>query len=660
MRAPRVESFDVFDTALVRRVAVPSDVFRALALRLHAAEPAEARTRHVEEFVAARIAAERAAGAGCEQCSLAEIWAHLARLVPDLPPGCGPRDELAAEHAVLAANPVAAAAIAAARAAGSRVVFTSDTYLPADFVRAELEGHGLARPGDGVYVSSEHRATKASGRLYARLCEHEGVPAHAVRHRGDHPEIDVAMAVRRGLRAQPLDHARLAASERALLAPPFATSLAVARLAGEMRLARLEGVGGPAGPVACLAAGLVAPLAFAWAAWTLGQARRDGVRRLYFLARDGYLARHAAQALAGRFGGIECRYLHLSRQSVLLPSATEPTPGDMPWLRRTFETPRLGSLLAKLDLEVDACGPRIAALAGSAGADRMLTSEDDWDALWAALGDEPLRSTVRERIARRREGALGYLREQGLFDGERWAVVDLGWALTVQAGLQRLLAAGGAATPARGYYLGLHAQRAAPAERGDATALFVDAPADRRALAHGHAIFERVTPLEHIVGWAPHGTVLRYRLENGHWVPECQRSAPHVAGTAELLRDAVARFAERNADIAAEIADPALAAGVTERLVREWFARPTREAVAAVAGLSISEDQDNWSARDLVRAMSLGDALVQWIPGTLRRAAGITRTRYDWPEGAEAAAGPWTRELMRWRRRIAALRSRGT
>ena len=60
-----------------------------------------------------------------------------------------------------------------------------------------------------------------------------------------------------------------------------------------------------------------APVLLCFVMWALGEARAAGIRRLYFLARDGYPMYLAARKLCAAWGvPIECRYLYVSRYAV--------------------------------------------------------------------------------------------------------------------------------------------------------------------------------------------------------------------------------------------------------------------------------------------------------------------------------------------------------
>ena len=90
-------------------------------------------------------------------------------------------------------------------------------------------------------------------------------------------------------------------------------------LAGDPIARRVEGLPGssPWQQAACWA---LAPAVGAFSQWVLGRALKDGVRRLYFLSRDGWHFYHMAQRLCRAWGfPVECRYLYGSRYAWRLP-----------------------------------------------------------------------------------------------------------------------------------------------------------------------------------------------------------------------------------------------------------------------------------------------------------------------------------------------------
>src|SRR5262249_2632185 len=83
---------------------------------------------------------------------------------------------------------------------GLKIVFVSDMYLPTSAVASMLRatGYGIH---DGVYVSGDIGATKASGRLFEHVRDDLDVPGSEILHIGDDYRSDVRLAGRAGWRA---------------------------------------------------------------------------------------------------------------------------------------------------------------------------------------------------------------------------------------------------------------------------------------------------------------------------------------------------------------------------------------------------------------------------------------------------------------------------
>ena len=65
----------------------------------------------------------------------------------------------------------------------------------------------------------------------------------------------------------------------------------------------------------------LAPVLVEFVKWVLRSAGEHGIRRIYFLARDGWPMYQAARILAeGRDSEIDCRYLKCSRYALRIPA----------------------------------------------------------------------------------------------------------------------------------------------------------------------------------------------------------------------------------------------------------------------------------------------------------------------------------------------------
>jgi predicted HAD superfamily hydrolase len=647
-------SFDVFDTCLTRKFAAPSDLFLELAHRLQRRFPALLAHFDPETLRVSRQEAENDARAklGREEAPLEEIWRAFAARMGVAELWEHSAIELALEEESLRPIVRCLREIERLRAAGSRILFISDTYFSREFIEAQLQRHEFLRPEDGVYVSSEWGKTKATGHLFQLVLKTENIPAASLYHQGDHARSDVAIPRALGIKCRHIPFCATPQEVR-LIEPDGGDYLLRSRLAGAMRVHRLQQEPDAPDPAIGSIAGVLGPFLLGYVSWVLAQARRDGVRRLYFLARDCQLASHVAQEISGQFGQIDCRYLYVSRQALLLPSVESISPEGMSWLRRSHETASLDRLLAKIELTYDDVREDWDARAGKAGGRYQLQGEADWQRFWASLKREPLHGRLEALVSERRAAAKAYFREEGLFDQTPWAIVDLGWMLSCQSALRRLLRAVDPGIEVRGYYLGLHRKRAAPSEAGLAAALFNQRGVDRPAETRKQTLFGHTALFDHALGMADHPSVHHYEAIGGGARPAFQpwgQPAPMAAAMQAQMR----AFARENAGLAPALGETRAAQGVLSILIESIARNPSPEIVRALALVQASDDQNNIQATSLAAPMNLRELAALWLPKPLSRRLGCAPEPPIWIEGRLARTPAYLRALLSLREVIAA------
>jgi len=314
----RVISFDVFDTLLVRVQARPGDLFIQLGAELAAIGiPVPTPDAFARERQRWELLARRTAPGG--EVRLDEIYAPLARSLgwDDVTREQARQRELDLEARSLKAIPAMLARVNAARTEADEVWFLSDMYLPAAFIERVLRREGFFRDGDKLFVSGEWRASKARGDLFTKAREQVSQPITTWRHIGDNPHADELVPRGQGIATEICQDAALNRYEQ-IACGPCEHELWRSLVAGAMRRARLANpeTDPPRRVIWDTGCDVVGPLLFGFVHWCLAQAVERGLRRLYFVARDGQLLHRIAERLAPAWGfDIECRYLHGSRQA---------------------------------------------------------------------------------------------------------------------------------------------------------------------------------------------------------------------------------------------------------------------------------------------------------------------------------------------------------
>ncbi|MBL4767749.1 MAG: hypothetical protein JKY94_08555 [Rhodobacteraceae bacterium] len=413
----KVLSLDVFDTLLVRRCLRPTDVFDWMEHRLDLPGFAQAR-------VSAEAAARRRHKNRGSEVSLEEIYAELKKefRLPESTLAF----ELEAERHFLFPNPSIVALVQRARHLGLRVIAVSDIYLSSSQVTDLIEHTGLSI--DRVYTSSDYRnedCGKYNGGLYPIVLMSEAVQPCDVLHVGDNKLSDIVNAKAAGLAAmytEPL-HESATHQAKGLFLPSNETESATGRTVIGQIVKNWSSPGRVPSPIGDYGYNYGGPLLLGFVSHLISCAKRDGIKRLLLLERDGHIIEKALGVLGIK--DVDFRLVPSSRRMAVFPvlslggyeqiksifagyenELTEKQFFDI----LTIELPANHSdTTGKLQTPEDIFDCHKEFLVDAARQER--------DAIFAELAEE------REMLAR----------------GEKLAWVDVGWALTSSASLNLLL-----------------------------------------------------------------------------------------------------------------------------------------------------------------------------------------------------------------------------
>jgi FMN phosphatase YigB (HAD superfamily) len=578
--SPDIVSFDVFDTLLTRAVGAPASLFLLLG-RLPEVTRITGCT--AEEFAHLRSAAERRARSGRREITLHDIYAELGA-------GLGLSGEqlqqlaaceLALERRLSRVLPKATGLLKSHEE--SRRIALSDMYLPADFVTELLERQGLSELLDRVIVSSEYGVTKSDGGLFKVLLELEKTSARRCRHIGDNALSDVRVPRLLGLQVEHVPDAALNRYEQIWERHRWSSGGLSSLFAGASRLARLEAdASAELAPIVDVAAGVAAPLLSAYVLWVLASAQREGLQRLYFLARDGEILYLLAQRFAAKLGlDIELRYLYGSRSVYHRAGLATKSLAEAAWAWKAMY--RLTSLdvLRRLGLPQERAQAALIRL--GLGDQPGELSEA---AIQRLIADDQLQDEVRVFAQQLLARVRGYLAQEGVFDGTPAAVVDTGWAGRVVESMSSSFPAG--APPLKRGYLFGYMKREDGYDRPDVLRGYLfDEYANtgfRDGFDHAYG------PLE-TFAVANHGMTVDFTEKGGRYEPVLASGTNPVLDDWpwDTFRSTVMRFADElvlDPDIAAVGAD--LRGAVAEVLDAFW-SHPTPEE-ARVWGAYVYED----------------------------------------------------------------------
>jgi FMN phosphatase YigB (HAD superfamily) len=582
----RIVGFDVFDT-LVRRRVEPETVKDRIAVML-----AERLGRRGEwRALRARRAAleralyeERVRGGQDGEFTLQELverWlAEVAPTGSDLVSETIAA-ELALERKAQALAPAIGELIPMLAAAGKRLLFVSDMYLPAADIRGLLDGLGIGPYFAAGYVSCDHGRRKTTGRLFAHLLEHEGIAPEELVFVGDNLHADVEPARGLGITVVHVQDPRERKRRLALQVAEWAAGRSPL-WQGELANAVVETIPGRvrAGRSPHYDLGLtLAPAFVAFMLHVVERVQADALREVYFLSREGWLLLRLYRRLTRALGLAGTlprgRYLFASRLATFLPGMARLDWPELHRMWRQYDRQSVRLLFANLGLPADEFAP-LARRAGLEDLDAPLADPEHDARVRRFLADDEVarRFTVHRDAAR--AALRAYLAQIGLFGARAVGFVDVGWKGTIQQNICRAFADEPAFPVIHGLYLAAHPLEAPV---GGTISGFL---ADGRRRDHlVDRILHTPTPFE-MTASAAHGSVAGYDRpphRGGRVVPRLvgheaeRRAAPHLREAARAVEDYLADFVACLGlfDLAPEALRPA----ATDRVLR-CLRYPTR------------------------------------------------------------------------------------
>lgn len=349
---------------------------------------------------------------------------------------------------------------------------------------------------------------------------------------------------------------------------------------------------------------VTAPVLFSYVWYVLREAERLGIRRLYFLARDGCVMLKIAQEIA-KVCPVqpELRYLYCSRASLRMPSYHRiPEQEMMDLLLHRGTSLTISHILDRAHLteeerhallsHLDACTD----IDFSAERIHAPLSENDFAAVCDTLrSDEMFRDLVLCHSREAHTAAMSYFRQEGLTDGTPFGIVDTGWTGSMQRSLRQISDEIPAMT---GFYFGMFAR---PKEKDDGvyrTWYFSADSSISIRTKFNNNLFECMCA-------APHDMTIGYEQdENGRYQPVFRPAAhPDTAmqKTIEAQISICSAFAAACAPLISYAECPASLHDLSRRLLQALMYAPTAEEAESYEVFTFCDDVTEAYAQSLVQ-----------------------------------------------------------
>ncbi len=453
----KLASFDIFDTTLVRKCGAPDNIFYLLSKRIYPQNQALQNS-----FFQWRKEAEQKA-----MIRLKDNYLKLEDIYTEFDtvsfPGWNVAQlitmETELEFAELVAVDEIKQLILKKRNEGYTICFISDMYLPERVLKSKLLEEGCADIGDKVFVSCEYRATKSEGTLY-EIVRKNFDPITLWEHYGDNAYSDYKKAAKRGIKAT-LVHTDYTSVEQFILSSsaffPFYSDLSV--LVGLQRATRLSLQ--KKGDNIDNATDFIASLYYPYIDFIFKKAKDLGITKLHFLSRDGYILYKIAEVVQKRYPEIKLNYLFVSRYSLFLPSIYSLSREEMYENKGVtsfcHHKVKVKDILDGLHTTLEELGD---VFTNRITFKKILTSEQE-DLFFEVLQSAEVKELILKKAKDERKVLIEYFTQEGLFNVEKQALVDIGWIGTSRLMINRILTNEGGRL-VEGFYWGCAPESLAP------------------------------------------------------------------------------------------------------------------------------------------------------------------------------------------------------
>lgn len=399
---------------------------------------------------------------------------------------------------------------------------------------------------------------------------------------------------------------------------------------------------------------VLSPALHGYILWVLREAAASGKKRLYFLARDGYLMYRTAVILCRELGlPLECRYLCCSRYSLRLPAYHLDHQGALEYICRGGIDVTMRKILDRAGLTEEEKNITLAEVNDYFGEVGNKKYDFDEPAAYAELGEirrglehsRKFRQFLETHSREAMPALEGYLLQEGLLDEAPMALVDSGWVGSMQKVLNQVLDfiseknGQRQRKPLEGFYWGLYELPAdADPEKYHCYYFTPDSHLQEKVY-FSNCLFECVFS-------APHGMTLRYACENGFYRPVfgeiSEENRCFIEETEKRMSTYTRELAEQLKNRSVDLLKCENDRKAIQKLLGAFMGAPTQEEAERYGRLSFTDDVLEKRGKKLAEPMTEKELCDNHV---LRKAMAMLGARRSgvkesaWYEGSAVNSG---------------------
>ena len=430
-------SFDIFDTALLRNVLSPVDIFDIIGLRIN-------ENYKIRNFKQLRIKAEKQAreNSCSEDITIYDIYNELSKKTDATVAKNAMEIEFDIERAFLTSNPIIRKAYDYAAENNKQVMFISDMYLPEKFVNDILGANGYAH-NHRIYMSGEIGKGKYTGSLYSYVQKEINMPKNQWLHIGDNIHSDYNVPIKYGIKALHYTGPQFLPLLPTKHTLTYSISTAIQINASYHNLESYWKRFGIFN---------VSPLVWGFVNWICNDLQNRNIKNIYFLSRDGYLPYKIYVQMHSYYNNLpQAHYLYSSRRAYLFGlighlSRNEAISILLLHNKQLGQSLSVSDIVGNVGLDINSYGDIMKEFGISK--ETVLSKNEDVQKTKAFLMH--IYDDIMAALSFEQQSLIKYLKTNIADDGDSICLVDVGWKGSVTHSIHKLLN-----RDITGYFLGI-------------------------------------------------------------------------------------------------------------------------------------------------------------------------------------------------------------
>lgn len=432
-----VISFDIYDTALLRNVLYPTDIFDIICQEL------KKENIVIKDFKGLRIKAEKKVRAHSkfEDITLEDIYQAISDKIGERLSYKIKNIELSIEEKFTISNPFIKKVYDYARSCNKKIIFISDMYLPKEFISKLLIKNGFNKY-DGLFISGSIGVSKASKKLFHHIRNEMNIYNNSWLHIGDNSISDYENAIKCNIDAYYYKDTRKRVDIKKNYSIEYSIMKAIqinyCETTGEINYWQRFGIY------------IVSSLFFGFTLWLTNKLK--GEDNVYFLSRDGYLPYKLYKKFSQYIENLpEARYLYASRRAYQIPNIFNMNESDALDLLTAYNSNlgqkiNLGEIFENIGLDKKKYLEVIKVFGFSSYEDIIKSDKDRTRAkeVLRVIYSDIIKILTKEKLLLEE-----YLKQNKIYEFKELNIVDIGWRGSTHKAIQDITN-----IPTNGYYFG--------------------------------------------------------------------------------------------------------------------------------------------------------------------------------------------------------------